>query len=613
MDMLAENGAYAVLATPSASHPAWMSAKYPEVLRVGADLRRRHHGGRVNYCLTSPIFRRKAAQIAEKLAERYKGYPALLMWHMSNEYGGACHCELCQQAFRDWLAKRYGTIDALNAAWWTAFWGHTFGDFSQIESPHALGERSAQGHQLDWRRFVSDQTLSLMLDEAAPLRRITPSVPITTNAMGTSTGLDYWRFAPHQDVVSWDSYPRWRGDDDDWRLAAGVSFTHDIYRSLKGGKPWLLMESTPSATNWMAVCKLKRPGVHRLSSLQAVAHGADSVQYFQWRKSRGCSEKYHGAVVDHCGYENTRVFGDVAEVGGTLAKLDDVVGTTVRPEVAVVYDWENRWAIDAAAGPRKERKDYEQTCKRHYLPFWSAGVSVDVIDQTANIDGYKLLIAPMSYLLRPGFAQRVEKFVHGGGSFVTTYWTGIVNETDLVFTGGWPGPLRKLLGVWVEEMDVLYDDEHNSVVPVEGNALGLSAGYRAEVFCDLLHAESADVLATYGQEFYAGLPALTVNRSGAGRAYYIASRNEDDFLSAFYGRLIEAQGLRRVMKARLPEGVTAQLRSDGERQFVFLLNFKPAACWIDLAGEEFADFLTGRAVEGGIDLSGYGSLVLEKK
>jgi len=613
MDMLAANGAYAVLATPSASHPAWMSAKYPEVLRVGADLRRRHHGNRVNYCLTSPIFRRKAGQIAEKLAQRYKDHPALLMWHMSNEYGGECHCELCQQAFRDWLRKRYGSIAALNAAWWAAFWGHTFGDFSQIESPHQLGERCMQGQMLDWRRFVSDQTLSLMLDEIAPLRRITPAVPITTNAMGTYTGLNYWQWAPHQDVVSWDSYAQWRDDDDDWKLAAGVSFTHDIYRAFKGGKPHLLMESTPSVTNWQPVAKLKRPGVHRLGSLQAVAHGADSVQYFQWRKSRGGAEKYHGAVVDHCGHENNRVFGDVAEVGEILAKLDDVIGATVRPQVAVVYDWENRWAIDAAAGPRKERKDYLETCKRHYVPFWSAGVSVDVIDQTVSLDGYKLVIAPMSYLLRPGFAERVEKFVQGGGTFVTTYWTGIVNETDIVFTGGWPGPLRKLLGVWVEEMDVLHDGERNTVVPAPQNALGLSADYKAEVFCDLLHAESAEVLATYGEQFYAGWPALTVNRFGSGRAYYIASRNEDAMLTAFYGRLIQELGLKRVMKADLPEGVTAQLRGDGKRQFVFLLNFKRCGWRIDLAGEKFTDLLSGQAVEGAVDLAGCGSMVLEKR
>jgi len=413
--------------------------------------------------------------------------------------------------------------------------------------------------------------------------------------------------------VSWDSYAQWRDDDEDWKLAAGVSFTHDIYRALKGGRPHLLMESTPSVTNWQPVAKLKRPGVHRLGSLQAVAHGADSVQYFQWRKSRGGAEKYHGAVVDHCGHENNRVFRDVAEVGAILAKLDAVIGTTVRPEVAVVYDWENRWAIDACTGPRKERKDYLETCQRHYLPFWSAGVSVDVIDQTVSLDGYKLVIAPMSYLLRPGFAQRVEKFVRGGGTFVTTYWSGIVNETDLVFTGGWPGPLRKLLGVWVEEMDVLHDGERNTVVPAPQNALGLSADYRAEVFCDLLHAESAEVLATYGEQFYAGWPALTVNRFGSGRAYYIASRNEDAMLTAFYGRLIQDLCLKRVMKAQLPEGVTAQLRGDGKRQFVFLLNFKRCGCRIDLAGEKFTDLLSGQAVEGAVDLAGCGSMVLEKR
>ena len=307
------------------------------------------------------------------------------------------------------------------------------------------------------------------------------------------------------------------------------------------------------------------------------------------------------------------MFRDVADLGKILAGLDDVVGMTMRPEVAVIYDWENRWAVDRCVGPRRERRDYEPTCVRHYQPFWSAGVSVDVIDQTGELDGYKLVIAPMSYLLRPGFAERVEKFVEAGGTFVTTYWTGIVNETDLVFTGGWPGPLRKLLGIWVEEMDVLHDGETNTVVPAVGNALGLSRAYTAEVFCDLLHAESAQVLATYGEQFYAGLPALTVNEFGKGRAYYIASRNEDTMLGDFYGRIIQELGIDRVMAAKLPEGVTAQLRTDGERRVIFLMNFTRGSQWIDLAGERFVDVLSGEPVEGSVELAGYDCRVLEKR
>ena len=612
MDMLADNGAYAVLATPSASHPPWLSAKCPEVLRVGADGRRRRHGGRVNYCLTSPVFREKCAAMSTRLAERYREHPALLVWHVSNEYGGECHCDLCQAAFRDWLEGRHETLDALNAAWWAAFWGHTYTDWSQIASPHELGERSIMGHQLDWKRFVTDQTVSFMLNEIAPLRRITPGVPITSNFMGTYPGLNYWKFVEHLDRVSWDSYPAFHGREEDWKIAPRVAFVHDIYRTMKGGRPFMLMESTPSSTNWMRVMKLKRPRVHRLFSLQAVAHGADTVQYFQWRKGRGCSEKFHGAVVDHCGHENTRVFRDVAKVGEILLELDAVIGTTVQPEVAIIYDWENRWAIDASAGPRWEKRDYEQTCVNHYRAFWGRSVPVDVINMDSALGDYKLVIAPMLYMVRAGVAQRVEEFVEAGGVFVSTYWSGIANENDLVFTGGFPGPLRKVLGIWSEEVDVLHDDESNTIVFKEPNDLQLHGEYAAAVFCDLIHAESAEVLATYQDDFYAGRPALTVNAFGKGKAYYVASRNEPAFLAALYGKLIDGLGIRRVLSSSLPEGVTAQLRTDGRREFVFLMNFKHHGQYVHLGEGRFTDVLAGRRLEGEMKIDGYESMVLER-
>ena len=365
MDMLAENNILAVLATPSGARPAWLSQKYPEVLRVGPNRQRNLHGKRHNHCWTSPVYREKVTIINTRLAERYQDHPALMMWHLSNEYGGECHCDLCQAAFRQWLQNKYGTLDALNQAWWTAFWSHTYTDWSQIESPSPIGEDLVHGQNLDWKRFTTNQAVDFMRHEIKPLREITPDVPLTTNFMRDFMPLNYWRFAPELDVISWDSYPRWHQSSDPDE-AARIAFNHDVFRSLKGGKPFMLMESTPSMTNWMATAKLKRPGMHLLSSLQAVAHGSDTVQYFQWRKSRGSSEKFHGAVVDHAGHENTRVFRDVAEVGAALEKLDDVVGTTVRPEVAVIFDWENWWAVEDAAGPQNPHKGYLDTCQRHY-------------------------------------------------------------------------------------------------------------------------------------------------------------------------------------------------------------------------------------------------------
>ncbi len=611
MDMLAENGAYAVLATPSGARPAWLSQKYPEVLRVTADRRRNLHGKRHNHCWTSPVYREKVGIMNRKLAERYKDHPALLVWHISNEYGGECHCDLCQEAFRDWLKTRYGTLDALNEAWWTAFWSHTYSDWSQIESPSPLGEESVHGLNLDWKRFTTDQCVSFIDNETRALREITPDVPVTTNMMYFFKPLNYWRLAPHLDVMSWDAYPRWHQTGDDIATAASFAFNHDIYRSLKGGQPFMLMESTPGITNWQQVSTLKRPGMHKLSSLQAVAHGSDTVQYFQWRKSRGSYEKFHSAVVDHVGHEHTRMFEDVAEVGQVLEQLDRVIGSSVQPQVGLIFDWENWWAVDDAAGPRNDDKGYPQTCVQHYAAFWQQGIPVDVIDSEQDFSRYKLLIAPMLYMLRPGVAERMDAFVKSGGTLVTTYWTGIVDESDLCFLGGFPGPLRPVLGIWDEEIDALTADMQNTSVPQE-NDLGIEDEYALHDLCALIHTETAEVMATYGSDFYAGRPALTVNRYGAGKAYYQAGRMDQAALFDFYGRLAAQLGIKPMIEAALPTGVTVQLRSDGETDFVFVMNFTAEAQQVALDARAYTDLLSGESRSGMLNLGPYGIVILQR-
>jgi beta-galactosidase len=611
MDKLATNGGYAVLATPSGARPAWMSQKYPEVLRVGPNRVRNLHGQRHNHCYTSPVYREKTAAINRKLAERYKDHPALIVWHISNEYGGECHCELCQEAFRSWLKRKYhNDLDQLNRAWWTGFWSHRYTDWNQIESPAPHGEVSVHGLNLDWKRFVTYQTIDFYKNEIAPLRALTPDIPITTNLMGTYPGLDYRQFAKELDVAAWDNYPSWHNDaESTGELASRIAFVHDLNRSLKDGKPFMLMESTPSLVNWQPVNKLKRPGMHLLSSLQAVAHGADTVQYFQWRKSRGSAEKLHGAVVDHCGHEHTRVFREVAEVGDVLKKLDGVIGTTVKPDVAVIYDWENRWAIDDAQALRRDKKDYEQTCQNHYRAFWKRGVPVDVISMDVDFSGYKLLIAPMLYMVRRGVAERIEAFVQSGGTFVTTYFSGYVDENDLCFLGGFPGPLRKVTGIWAEEIDSLYDQDRNALI-LSGKT-GLGGEYDIHTFCELIHPETAEVLATYKSDFYAGRPALTVNRFGNGRAYYIAARTENRFLEDFYKGLVSELGLMKALETDLPEGVTAQLRTDGARRFVFLMNFSEAEKTVSLNSTAYTDMLSGKAVPAEMTLRPYGVKIME--
>lgn len=577
-----------VLATPSGARPAWLAKKYPEVLRVTADRERRLFGERHNHCPSSPVYREKVTRINGELSRRYGSHPGVILWHISNEYSGECHCPLCQAAFRDWLRKRYGSLLVLNRAWWNGFWSHNYSSWDEIESPSPLGETMVHGLNLDWKRFVSWITVDFMKAEIASVRTHSPDVPVTTNLMGTFDGLDYWKLAEEIDVVSWDSYPCWHGkgpmtlpwaewdpSGKDDRLAANIAFLHDLNRSLKR-RPFLLMESTPSATNWQPVAKLKRPRMHELVSLQAVAHGSDSVQYFQWRKSRGGFEKFHGAVVDHAGHENTRVFREVAALGKTVAELSDVAGSRTDAKVALLFDWDNRWALEDAKGPLNDgRMDYRADCIAHYRSFWKANVAVDVVNADSDYSPYRILVAPMLYMVSAATAERIASFVAAGGTFVTTYWSGIVDGTDLCHLGGFPGPLRKVLGIWAEEIDALYLDESRRLSMVSGNPLGMEGDYSLTDLWESVHLEGARELARFQGELFDGQPALTMNSYGEGKAYYIASRNEETFLDAFYGSLIREVGVRSSWPSEEapPEGVSVVVREGERSSYYFVLNF----------------------------------------
>lgn len=595
MDGLAKRGKRAILATPSAAMPPWAARRYPSILRVGADGVRHRFGERVNFCWTSAEYRRLCRTIAEQLAIRYGHHPALALWHLSNEYSGECFCDDCHRRFVQWLKERFaGDLDSLNRAYWTSFWSHTFTDWDEIPLPGwPHGDTSITGLQLDWRRFVTYQVAEFMRNEAGPLREHS-SAPITTNMMGTYQGLDYHRLAEEVDVVSWDSYPcicEGPVGPDRW---VEVAFTHDLYRAMKR-RPFLLMECTPASSNWAPVMALKRTGAHRLEGLQAVAHGSDSVLYFQWRQSRGSREKYHGAVVQHDGGAETRVFREVADLGSELAALADAAGTDSPAEVAIVYDWENSWAIDLARGPLRGRMGYLDACYAHYRPLLSRSIVTDVIASDADLSTYRLVVAPMLYLVKPGVADRLEEFVREGGTLVATYWTGMVDANERCFQGGFPGPLRKLFGIWNEEIDALYPGQRVGVEAVPGNDLELRGRFTATELCERIHAESADVLAEYRDVFYAGMPALTRHRFGRGEAYYVASRNDHAFHDDFYGAIVRRLAIEPTTTLLLPEHVYARKRV-GPREYLFLLNLGEEDRHFDLSQAGFDDW-SGPGVE----------------
>ena len=567
MDKLYENGIYTILATPSGARPAWLDEKYPECMRVGADDHRAHHGVRHNHCMSSPKFREKTGIIINKIIDTVGKHPGLAMWHLSNEFGGECFCPLCKKKFQDYLANKFDNdINKLNKAWWTGFWSHTYNDFSQIEPPYLNGEFSVMGLNLEWKRFTTWNTTDYMKSEIDIIRKRTPNIPITTNFMQLFPGLDYRVMAKELDVISWDSYPVFHNNYETMAdTMAHNSFDHAVMRSLKKNQPFMLMECAPGLVNWHEYNKLKRPGVHKLFSTQAVACGSDTVQYFQWRKSRGSFEQYHGAVVDHIGTDDTRVFKEVAEVGAMLDSLSNVKGTIVKPKAALIFDWDNMWAIDNMRGLSDKTKNYAKTCIQIYHEFLKLGIDMNVVASDDNLDDYNVVIAPMLYMLRPGASDNLKAFVKRGGQLLATYLTGYVDDNTLCYLGGFPGDgLSELFGVISEEIDTYYDSDENSATFTDGHKAIIHD------YAEILRVSDTDILAKYDKEFYAGTPAITCKNFGKGKAYYVGARIDMDSMSGLFKTMLKETN---TTYLTLPAGIEYHKREDESGKAIeFYLN-----------------------------------------
>lgn len=601
LDKLTAAGIYACIATSTAAQPAWMSLRFPDVLRTDIQGVKHKQGGRTNFCPNSPNYRRFSRELALRLAERYGNHPALVAWHIANEYGTHCFCDTCAEAFRNWLRARYGTLEAVNAAWNTNFWSHGLTAWREIETPTMNGERNNMPMLLDYDRFQNDALLACYRNEYDALKSVTPDVFVTTNLMGHFKPLNYHAWAPHMDVISWDSYP---APDE---APGSVAFKHELMRGLRDGQPFMLMEQTPSQVNWMPRNQLRRPGVMRLWSYQAVAHGADTVMFFQFRRARGGPEKMHGAIVDHVGHEHTRVFGEVQALGAELETLGDaLLDSRQTARVGLLFDWENWWAIDYSVGPTRDL-DYVATCKKYYQTLWNANIAADVIRPEAALEGYEIVIAPMLYMLRPGVAEHLTEYVRQGGTLVVTFFSGIVDQNDLATQSGYPGELRQLLGVWVEEHDPMLEGQ---TVAVRAEPWGRMEGdYHAGILCDLVHLEGAEARAVYASEFYAGHPAITDNRYGEGRALYVATDVDSDLLRDLLLTLCDQSGLSAPFA--VPERVEVTQRSKDGRTFTFVLNHSPEEETVSLP-ERYRDLVTGRELADLHTLAPTDVLILEQ-
>lgn len=604
MEYVRENGLKVCMATSTGAHPAWMAKRHPDILRTDFEGRKHKFGGRHNSCPNSPAYRLYAPKLAGELARRYRDYDNIVAWHISNEFGGECYCENCEKAFRGWLKEKYKTIEELNRCFNTAFWGHTFYDWDEIVLPNILSEHldedltMFQGISLDYRRFMSDSMLDCFRLEYDAIKEVTPEIPITTNMMGFYKYLDYQKWARYMDFASWDSYPQ---PQDGPEITA---LNHDLMRGVKEQKPFVLMEQTPSVTNWHPYNRLKRPGQMRLLSYQAAAHGADAIQFFQIRRTVGACEKFHGAVIDHAGREDTRVFREVAELGEELSRLKGAfLGGRTPARTAIVFDWDNWWALEYSAGPSMFMK-YLDAIRDYYRAAFEQNVPVDIISTEDSLAPYKVVVAPLLYMTKTGYDEKLRNFVREGGTLVTTYFSGIVEEHDLVIPGGYPGHLRDILGIWVEEDDALSEEESNFFY-YDGER------YPARILCELMHLTGAKALSAYEEDFYQGMPVVTVNDFGKGKAYYVGTRSNAAFYEKFMKHVFAEAGVSSVMET--PKGVEASVRETEKGTVLFLLNHTDDESRVVL-NHDYTDLLGGKDYQAGdsVELEKKGVLILEE-
>jgi beta-galactosidase len=602
LDRAAAEGRQVCLATGTAALPPWLAKRHPEVSRTDFEGRRHRYGQRHNFCPSSPAYRSHATAMAAHLAERYAEHPALLAWHINNEYGGVCYCDLCAEAFREWLRDRHGTLDALNDAWWSTFWSHRYTDWDEIEPPNALTEHwrgpdhtAFQGITLDYFRFTTDALLGCFLAEKEVIRAHDPDTPVTTNFMGMFRPLDYHRWAPHLDFASWDSYPPLDAPPT-WPALA-----HDLMRGLKDGAPFWLMEQTPSTTACRDVNPLRRPGELRLATFQAIAHGADAALYFQMRASRGACEKYHGAVIGHAGRDDTRVFREVADFGRELTLLGDTtLGARTPARTALLFDWDSWWALEISDGPSRLVK-YQEVVHAYYRAARTTGADVDVIPQTADLTPYDVVLAPVLHIVKGDLAARLEAVAARGGTILTTFLSGRVDAHDRAFLTDVPGPLAPLMGVRVDEWDARPPD---FVQPVPE----LSA--EARLVFEIVLPQGAEPIATYGADFYAGTPAVTRNRFGDGEGWYVATALDQPGVDQVVRRVLARHDLIGPYAGHTGLETATRVTADGTR-LLFLLNHATEPAHLT-AHAPATDLLTGKRVEQGqpVTLDPLGTAIL---
>lgn len=553
IDVLSAAGLQVILGTPTATPPAWLTQAYPDSLRVDAGGRRRKHGSRRHACVNHPAYRQHSAHIVRLMGERYGGDPRVIGWQIDNEFGGGktarCYCEHCADGFRRWLRTRYGTLDALNQAWGTIFWSQVYTDWDQIQLPDDAIDKANPSQALDYYRFASDSYAGFQQDQIDILRELTPGF-ITHNFMGLYRDLDQFDLARSLDFVTWDNYPT--GNPDRWRQIlyppgrdAGrndpvyaydvgdpiiTGMAHALTRGLKRAPFWI-MEQQCGLINWGEINPGIRPGTTRLWTWHALAEGAEACLYFRWRPTLFAQEQYHSGLLRHDA-EPAQGLRDVAAMGAERDLMAAVAAEPWRAEAAILIDYDDLWAIEL----HPQRRGFHYL--RHLFVFYEAlqkmGVALDLVPHTADLDDYKLVLAPTLHLPGQELVGRLTRYVAGGGTLLLGVRSGFKTPTNLVTDQPLPGLLRELTGITVTTWQSLPDEVRVDLVT---DVPGLAGG--ATIWYETLETETAVPLGRY----QTNQTALAERRIGDGRVVTLGWYPEPEQVAALLSYLATRAGI----------------------------------------------------------------------
>jgi beta-galactosidase len=624
MDLLASNNIYACLGTSSASVPTWLTSKYPDIVPVQETGLPLHRGSRQAYCPIDPTYLKYAGLLVQKMAQRYKNHKALALWHINNEYAQSmklCFCPHCEREFRQWCKNKYKTIETLNETWGTNVWGEYYGSWDDIHTPKKSSGPRNSNKLLDYKRFFSDSIVKCFLNEYTVIKEITPDIPITTNFEGDFKHFDHSALRDYIDVVSWNCYP----NPSDSFAQQWAASRHALMRGLKK-KPFMLMEQAPSQVDWYPVNINKRPGIMRLFSYHAIAHGSDSVMFFQWRASKKGPEKYHSGMVPHCG-KDSRIFKEIVQLGNELEKIKDIIDSDNDAKVAILYDNDSWWSIENPYGSGVRSFDnttywanftqpfpsicigYFPEIEYYFHAFYKMNIAVDIIPVNSDISQYHIVVAPLLHVVKPEYKQKLEDYVHNGGNFILTYFSGVLDKDATVFLNGYPGLLKELTGIIVEEYDPLMPDKKNKM-KITDTRNHFKHEYSCDLWCDIIHTTKAEVIAVFGDDYYAEHPCITENIFGSGRTYYIATRPDESFMHDFITYISRRYDLSLPFKA--PERVEVFCRKKNDQIYYFILNFNEKTVTVDLDDNEYYEMLSGITIQQKISLQKREVAVLKK-